>query len=175
MAIQPFEPESGPENEPGNIVERYAAMVYGIALTHVKNRADADDVFQEVFLAFCRRNIRFNDEEHRKAWLIRTALNCCKKNAFSAWRKRTCPLGENPSPACTFVSAEENLVYAALCALPEKYRTVLQLFYYEGLSAEEIGRALRLRAGTVRMRLTRGRGLMRDRLKEEGEEDYFDE
>ncbi len=171
MAIQPFGPENGPENGMGDVVERYAAIVYGIALTHVKNRADADDVFQEVFLAFCRRNIRFNDEEHRKAWLIRTTINCCKKAVGNTWRKRTCPLEERSGPACTFVSAEENLVYAALCALPEKYRTVLQLFYYEELSAEEIGRALRLRAGTVRMRLTRGRGLMRDRLKE----DYFDE
>ena len=58
--------------EMDSIIDRYQTMVYGLALTRTGNRADADDVFQEVFLAYCQCGKTFRDEEHRKAWLLRT-------------------------------------------------------------------------------------------------------
>ena len=151
------------------VIEKYTTMVYGIALTHVKNHTDADDVFQEVFLIYYQKGKTFNDEEHRKAWLINTTLNCCKKNLGNTWRKKTLPFEDFSDKIFQFASEEENSVYTALCELPAKYRIVLHLFYYEDLSVQEISRALKIRAGTVRMQLTRGREMIRNKLKG----DYF--
>jgi RNA polymerase sigma-70 factor (ECF subfamily) len=153
------------------IIERYKSTIYGIALTHTQNRADADDVFQDVFLVYFKKHRTFNEEGHRKAWLIKTAINCCKKISGSSWRKRTVPLEEASEQVFQFSSDEENLVFAALRGLPAKYRSVLHLFYFEELSVDEISRHLNVRAGTVRMQLTRGRNMMRDKLKG----DYWDE
>ena len=165
MPIQSFRAD----DDIKEVIEKYTKLVYGIALTHVKNQIDADDVFQEVFLIYFQKNKVFNDEEHRKAWLINTALNCCRKVTGSTWRKKTVPLDELPDQTFQFISNDENLVYTALQALPQKYRIVLHLFYYEDLSVEEISNALKIKQGTVRIQLMRGRELVRNKIKG----DYF--
>lgn len=71
------------------VVKTYTATVYGVALTHTASRADADDVFQEVFVAYWRSKPKVSSEEHRKAWLIRTTLNFCLKATQSSWAKKT--------------------------------------------------------------------------------------
>lgn len=150
------------------VIERYMNMVFCIALTHTRNQADAEDVFQEVFLVYHRKNPAFNEEEHRKAWLIRTTVNCSKQITGSTYRKKTVPMEE----ACgifSFDTEEQNLVYDALCELPLIYRMALHLFYFENLTVKEIGKAVRAAPGTVKMRLSRGRALMREKLKG----DYF--
>lgn len=155
-------------NSIDEIITRYTKMVYGIAMTHVNNPADADDIYQEVFLAYFRKERSFNDEEHQKAWLIKTTLNWCKKMTGSSWRKKTRPLEEELlDQTFQFASEEENLVYQALCELPEKYRMVLYLFYFEEFTIDEMSKVLKIRAGTIRMQLTRGRDMMRSKLKGE--------
>ena len=149
------------------VVVRYKSTVYGIALTRTRSRDDADDVFQDVFLAYFRRGISFNDEEHRKAWLIRAAINCSKKCLSKRPRDTVELTGELAETLAAFPSDEDGAVYAALCELPETYRTALHLFYLEDLPVAEIARALRLRPGTARMRLARGRALLREKLKGE--------
>ncbi len=71
------------------VMAKYTQTVYGVALTHTASRADADDVFQEVFVAYWRSQPQVNSEEHRKAWLIRTTLNFCLKTTQSSWARRT--------------------------------------------------------------------------------------
>lgn len=162
------------DDDTEDVIERYSDMVYGIALVHVRNQADAQDVLQEVFFAYCRyrgEGRGFREEEHRKAWLIRTALNCSRRVTAGSWRRRVVPLEEAPDSPVTFSCREENLVYAAVLALPDKYRTPLYLFYFEDLSVEQISRITHIRQGTVRMQLTRARELLRTQLKGE----YFDE
>jgi len=149
------------------VVEAYKSTVYGIALTRTKNRGDADDVFQDVFLAYYRKQPVFNEEEHRKAWLIKTTLNCSKK-LVNGKPKDTVRLTEELSDTLfEFQADEDTSVYASLCSLPEKYRTALYLYYFEELNAREIAELLHTRPGTVRMQLTRGRELMREMLKGE--------
>lgn len=97
-----------------DVICRYKKTVYGIALTHVKRPQDADDVFQEVFLAYCRRSPHFNDEEHRKAWLIRAALNHSKKLAGGAWKRRAVSLDDMPDETWQFNTDDENLVFNGL-------------------------------------------------------------
>lgn len=162
------------DDDTEEVIDRYSRMVYSIALVHVRNQADAQDVLQEVFLAYCRyrrEGRSFREEEHRKAWLIRTALNCSRHVTAGSWRRRVVPLEEAPDSPVTFSSREENCVYAAVLALPDKYRTPLYLFYFEDFSIEQISRITHVRPGTVRMQLTRARERMRTLLKGE----YFDE
>ena len=153
-----------------DVIEAYQSTVYGIALTRTRNKEDADDVFQEVFLAYFRRNPTFREEEHRKAWLINTALNCAKKCLRQRARVGI-PMEELPEEVFAFEVPEDTALFDALCALAEPYRTVLYLFYWEDMPVERVSKALGRRAGTVRMQLTRGRALLREQLKGE----FFDE
>lgn len=149
------------------IISRYADMVYRIALNNVKTRHDADDVFQEVFLRCVklkRKEQDFADEEHLKAWLIRVTVNCCKKFWSSGWKRHVVVGGE---PEEVFQLSEENDIHEALTALPPKYRNVLHLFYFEDMAVKDIAGVLREKEPTVRMQLTRGRAMLRDKLKEE--------
>ena len=90
MAEQPLSPEEGF----ASILERYEKMVYGFALARTGSRADADDVFQEVFLAYFQCGKHFREEEHRRAWLLRTTLNFSRRVTSSPWRRRVVPLSE---------------------------------------------------------------------------------
>lgn len=154
-----------------SVIQRYKGMVYSVALSYTKNRDDADDIFQEVFLIYFRVKPAFNDEEHRKAWLIRTAMNCSKRVVDSTYRKRTVPMDELEEGSFQFQTKEENAVYLALQQLPEKYRIVLHLFYFEDMSIDQICKILNLKPTTVKVQLMRGREMMREKLKEE---EYYD-
>ena len=153
------------------IIDRYQDMVYGLALARTGSRADADDVFQEVFLAYCQSGKRFRDEEHRKAWLLRTTVNQSRRVTASTWRQKTVPLSEGEGVPVLFREPEENEVWNALQGLAEDYRLPIYLFYFQELSTQEIAKVLAIRPGAVRMRLTRGREQLRERLKGA----YFDE
>ena len=144
-------------------VERWGDMVYRLALARTASVPDAEDVFQEVFLRYFRHEERFHGDEHRKAWLIRCTVNRCKSLLASPWRKRTVPL-----ETAEEVGVEDDYreVYSAVLSLPEKYRTVIHLHYFEGLSVAEMAAALQSTEGTVKSQLSRGRALLRDMLKE---------
>ena len=106
MAEQPLSPEEGF----ASILERYEKMVYGFALARTGSRADADDVFQKVFLAYFQCGKHFREEEHRRAWLLRNTLNFSRRVTASPWRSarmRRCssrprnrPGSGPPSPLC---------------------------------------------------------------------------
>ena len=153
------------------IIDRYQNMVYGLALARTGSASDADDVFQEVFLAYHQSGKAFRDEEHRKAWLLKTAVNFSRRVTASTWRKKTAPLSEREDVPVPFREPEENLVWEAVQSLEEVYRLPIYLHYFQELTTEEIGKALSLRPGTVRMRLSRGRDKLRELLKG----DFFDE
>lgn len=151
------------------IIDRYQNMVYGLALS--KTNSPADDVFQEVFLACFQSGKIFRDEEHRKAWLLRTTVNISRRVTASTWRRKTVPLSERKDAAVLFRDPEENLVWEAVQTLEERYRLPIYLFYFQELSTREIAKALGIRPGAVRMRLSRGRDMLREKLKG----DFLDE
>ena len=134
-------------------------------------RADADDVFQEVFLAYFQCGKHFQEEEHRRAWLLRTTLNFSRRVTSSPWRRRVVPLSERADAPVQFQTPEQTGLWSALSSLPDGLRVPLYLFYFEELSTQEIARLLSLRPGAVRMRLSRGREHLRELLKG----DYFHE
>ena len=167
MELQPLRADG----EMDAVIQTYQSMVYGLAFAKTGSREDADDVFQETFLAYFRSGKVFQEEEHRKAWLLRTALNLSRRVTSSAWRRRTIPLEEGEEVAQPFREPEENRVWQALQDLPEDYRLPIYLFYFEELSTQEIAKVLGILPGTVRTRLSRGREQLRQALKGA----YFDE
>lgn len=153
------------------IIDRYQKNVYGLALARTGSPADADDVFQEVFLAYFQSGKTFHDEEHRKAWLLRTTINMCHRVTSSTHRKKTVPLSEGEDIPTPFQEPEESQIWTAVMSLEEQYRLPIYLFYFQELSTQEIAKALSIRGGAVRMRLSRGREQLRTLLKG----DYFHE
>jgi RNA polymerase sigma-70 factor (ECF subfamily) len=149
------------------IITTYKRLVYGTALSRTRSKADADDVFQEVFMVCFRKAPAFVSEEHCKAWLIRTTLNLSKKVTHGSWRRKALPLDAAPEQSYEFSTPEENAVHQALRELPEKYGAVLYLFYFEGYSTEEIGSITGTSTGNVRVRMNRARAMMREKLKGE--------
>jgi len=133
-----------------------------MAFAQTRNKSDADDIFQEVFLRYIKRKPVFKSEEHRRAWFIRVTVNCCKKYWLSAWITKMVPMDEN----LIFEADEEINLHYELEKLPMKYRAVIHLFYYEDLSIEEISEILHKKPSTVRAQLTRARYKLKDIMKE---------
>lgn len=147
-------------------VLRYKDMVYRIAFAQCPCRQDAEDVFQDVFLKLYNFNGDFSDEEHLKSWLIRVTLNCCKLLRRSAWFKKRAELTEDIADAEHSEETETaEAVIAAVRALPEKYRPVVEMYYYEEMSCAEIGAALKMNEATVRTRLKRAREKLKKELE----------
>lgn len=144
------------------IVNKYFDMIYRLALTRTGDKNHADDVTQEVFLKYIQQTKEFSSEEHIKAWLIRVAVNCSKDVFTNSWFTKTEPLTED----IVFNNPEKSDVYYAVRELPQKYRTVIHLFYYEDFSVNEIANYLKLNESTVRSQLHRGRELLKKKLKE---------
>ena len=105
----------------------------------------------------------FENEAHRRAWLLRVTANCARSLLSSPWRRRALPLED----VYAYTDPETSDVDAAMARLPGKYRAVVHLFYYEGYQTEEIARILGRSPSTVRAQLTRARQKLRELLKEE--------
>lgn len=147
------------------LVAEHSQAVYRLAYVRTGSREDAEDIVQETFLRLVRAEPELLDSAHQRAWLLRVAANCAGDLFRAPWRKRDRPLEEAegvPAP-----QPEPGGVLEAVLSLPESYRLPVHLFYYEGMSVEEIGAILGKRPGAVRTRLTRARAMLRDKLKEE--------
>lgn len=148
------------------IVKQHADTVWRIALSRTRKEEAAEEVFQEVFLRLFEKERTFESEEHRKAWLIRTTLICCKRYFAATLKNTTLALEEVGDLAS--VPEEEHGLFAALLKLPAKYRIPIQLYYIEELPADTCAEILNLRPGSFRSRLSRGKAMLKDLLKGEG-------
>lgn len=151
------------EEEAARAIERYGDMVRRLCLVHLKNPADTEDIFQNVFLKYVLSPVVFESPEHEKAWLIRVTINACRDLVKSFFRSRTVSLEElldQPAP----LSEEHREVLEAVLALPPKYRDAVYLHYYEGYTAAEIGKLLGKNTNTVYTLLTRAREQLRETL-----------
>lgn len=144
--------------------EKYFDTVYRLALCQTKQRQYADDVTQEVFLKFFKTDKEFESEEHVKAWLLRVTINCCKDIFLNSWFKKIAPLSEVKDEV-TFDTEEKSDIYYAVLDLPQKYKTVIHLFYYEDYSINDIAKCLNAKESTVKSQLHRGREILKNKLK----------
>lgn len=156
------------------VIDKYADMVYRVAVGATGSREDAEDVFQEVFLRLVRYRHRISSEEHLKAWLLRVTVNCAKKQLGSAWRRKVeyfdGESGEEPvdmgaQREYEQVENGDSPLAAAIEQLPEGYRLVIDLFYYEELSVKQIGKLLGEKESTVKSKLHRARETLRHKLE----------
>ncbi|HJB30302.1 MAG TPA: sigma-70 family RNA polymerase sigma factor [Candidatus Blautia faecavium] len=146
----------------------YADTVRRVCMIYLKNYADTEDIFQTVFLKYLQNTQVFENPEHEKAWFIRVSINACKDLKKNFFRSRTVSLDTLVSqPAVQ--SSDTNEVLEAVLSLPQKYRNVIYLHYYEGYTAPQISRLLGKKVNTIYTLLTRARLLLKEKL---GGEDY---
>lgn len=157
------------------VIRRNSETVYKLAYSLVRTRADADDIYQDVFLRYVRKTPVFDSAEHEKAWFMRVTINCCKNFWKSPWMKKRSAFESDAlerGALCeeTYENGDDQFLIETVKQLPEKYRVVIHLFYYEELSVEEIGKITKSKASTVRTRLTRARRLLKSLFGGKGED-----
>lgn len=139
--------------------------VYRMAFSYMQNHPDSEDAVQEAFLRLAQSGKRFLDKRQVQAWLLLTVANLCK-DMLRRSRRRELPL--ESAEAMAAPQREYGGVQAAVLALPEKYKTVIYLHYYEGYSVRELSKLLHKPESTIKTWLRRGRDCLRESLGEEG-------
>ena len=152
--------------ELAGLYQRRFGMVYQICLVLMKNVPDAEDAAQTVFRKAVERPEPFRDPEHEKAWLIVTARNECKNQLRHWWRTRR--ESEDALNKLTWEQPEDGELWETILTLPEKYRLVLYLHYYQGYTTGEVAEMLGENPSTVRSRLAQARKKLKLKLEEEG-------
>lgn len=142
-------------------IQKYADMIYRIALTRCGTIENAEDVFQEVFLKYSQKMPKFENTEHEKAWFIRVTINLSKNIKQSAWNKKIVRLNEN----LEFNLKKEYDVFSTVCELPQNYRTAVYLLYYEGYKVREIAKLMKRKEGTIKIWLFRAREILKEKLE----------
>lgn len=152
------------------LFETYRDNLFAVAFNVCKNPQDAEDVVQDTFMQYYALQKEFDSEQHIRAWLIRVAVNKAKNKNRSFWRRNKMSL-EDYMETLSFETPESENLFETVMQLPDKYRTVIHLFYYEDYSVHEISEILKLSESNVKVRLSRGRSLLREMLQEEWEND----
>jgi RNA polymerase sigma-70 factor (ECF subfamily) len=157
------------DGEISAIYERHKLTVYRACFAYMKNAADTEDAVQDTFYKLIKNGTPFESEEHEKAWLIRTATNICKNALRSWWRKRESL--EDYENLQDKGNVEIDDVFSAVMGLPDKYKTVVYLYYYEGYDSVEIAKILEKPQSTIRNYLSEARRALRERLGD----DFYEE
>lgn len=145
----------------------HRSTVYRLAVSYLGNAADSEDITQEVFIRLYMRHKPLGDDGQTKAWLIRVTANLCKNQLRSHWRKSREELSEDTEDAGSTAEQERRELKSALESLNPGQRAVICLYYYEGLSAKEIAKLLKISETAVTTRLQRGRAALKKFLTED--------
>lgn len=151
------------EQDTIRVIERYSDTVRRLCAVHLRNDADTEDIFQTVFLKYVLSSVSFENEEHEKAWFIRVTINACKDLLKSFFHRHTVSLDdviEHPIE----LSPDYQDVWEAVISLPQKYRDVVYLHYFEDYTAPQISRILGKNVNTIYTLLTRSKQMLRERL-----------
>lgn len=148
-----------------DLMDMYKNNVYAAAFSICKNASDAEDVVQDTFLQYYMSHKNFDDEQHIRAWLLRVAINKAKNIRSSFWHRNGVPL-DDYIETLSFETPETKELFEEVMKLPEKYRVVVHLFYYEDYSIREIAGICKTSESNVKVRLSRGRAKLKEALKE---------
>ena len=144
------------------LLNRYGDDVFRLAMSYLGNRADAEDISQNVFLsALNTRHEPSPDKE--KAWLLTCTANACKNHLQSFWKRNVGVLDE----AVPFRDEKDRSLYDAVMKLSPKYRAVIHLYYYEGYDQREIAEILHLTRTAVQTRMSRAREMLKKELNDD--------
>ncbi len=138
---------------------KYADLLYRLALSHLQSAQDAEDAVQDVFMKYISAMPRFADENHEKGWFVRVTVNVCRDRLRKMKHRAYVPLEDVHN-----LAQHENTdsgIFELIEKLAERYKTVIVLHYLEGYSVEEISELLKISASAVKMRLSRGRDILK--------------
>lgn len=154
----------------GEIVSRYKQAVFAVALSILRNYADAEDAAQDAFIRAYENLSKYDLSRRFSTWMFTVAANVAKNALRKRRRQRDPPLPEVEEDPAEEAHGDLRLaaVRQAVAELPEVYRAPVVLRYWHGLPLEEIGQVLGLPVGTVKTRLHRARALIRTKLLEQG-------
>ena len=157
-------------------LNKYQNNVYKAAFYICGNPEDAEDIAQEVFLAYYNTGTDFASEEHIRLWLVKVAVNKARNLKKSFWTKRRIDIlhftewleAHTQEQAVEYDDESIELIKAVM-SLPEKCRIAVHLFYYEDYSVKQIAGVMGVKENTVKAHLHRGRTLLKSMLKEKWE------
>lgn len=146
------------------IVNKYGNMLFRIAFTMLGNSFDAEDAVQETFIKYMNKSPEFKSSEHEKAWLIRVVTNKCRD--ILRFRFKNNSLDIETLKECEMEEKDERII-SSLFSLPEKFKTVLYFYYVEEYTVNEIASIIGRTPSAVKMRLQKGRKILKDTYLEE--------
>ncbi len=146
-------------------VEKYSRMLFRISYGILMNEHDAEDALQETFIKYMTKAPLFRDSEHEKAWLIKVVTNVSK----NMLRFRTYQASQSIHGLSSIgVDEIDKDIFELIMNLPDKYKTVLDLYYIEGYKANEIADIIGISPVAVRKRLQYGRTLLKTEMERNG-------
>ena len=146
-----------------DIFERQHKRVYRIAMLMLNNVSDAEDAVQNVFLKYIEKGSSFEDIEHEKAWFITVTRNYCKDQLKNFW-KRNVDMGDIPEQIQE--EEQDNELLEHIMKLPDKYKEVIYLFYYEDYSIKEMSKILDRKESTIQTQLSTARYKLKKVIQE---------
>lgn len=152
------------------IFRTHGNRLFSAAYTICQNREDAEDAMQDTLMRYSAAKKEFESAEHVKAWLLRVVINRARDIRSSFWRRNQADWQEELA-SLPFEEPEDSRLFEAVMELPEPYRAVIHLYYYEDYDVREIASLLRCPGGTVKSRLSRARTLLKQKLKEDWNDD----
>jgi RNA polymerase sigma-70 factor (ECF subfamily) len=151
------------------LIEQFGNDVLRTAFVILKSKELAEDVYQETFLRVCKYYDSYRKECSEKTWIIGIAVNICRDYMRSSWNKKVTVSDDFPTLASDNDTqeiiekrAEKQELIKSILKLPDKYREIVQLYYYQELDVNDIARVLKIPGGTVKSRLFKARNLLFD-------------
>lgn len=141
----------------------YKSMLLKIAFSYLGNKHDCEDILQEAFIKLCYHAPEFETEEDEKRWIIRITINLCKNQIKSYWNKKKVTLDELYDLP---YNEESKKVMSDIIQLPIKYKSCILLYYIAGYKVSEISDILHISESAVKMRLKRGRDLLKIEMED---------
>ncbi len=145
---------------------RQHKRIYRMAMLMLKSTADAEDAVQNIFLKYMEKGIEFSDMEHENAWFITVTRNYCKDQLRNFWRRQV-DLGDIPEQVAESDTDYELLEH--IMKLPDKYRELIYLYYYEEYSVREMSHMLVRKESTIQTQLAAARKRLKKLLSKEDE------
>jgi RNA polymerase sigma-70 factor (ECF subfamily) len=165
-------PQARSNEEITEIYRRQVKTVYRVCFGYMKNPYDTEDAVQETFFKLIKSAPLFDGEEHEKAWLIRVATNVCK-NKLTHWFRKIANVADYGHELKTEM-AEIDETLEVIMGLPDRYKTAVYLYYYEGYTSSEIAKMLGKPSSTVRNHLYEARRILKDKLGGQFDEESED-
>jgi len=151
------------------LMRKYGNDVLRTAFMYVKDSHLAEDIFQDVFIKVNQKLSTFQGNSSIKTWIIRITINTCKDYIKSAWNQKVVPMSEYQENILTsdndFTAVEKEednkIIRKMVMELPDKYKDVLILVYYQDMTISEAASSLNIAEGTCKSRLSRAKEKLR--------------